>query len=153
MPFTVQFFSLLISILGFAYAIRICERPLTDITNDQNFGMLSGAIWNAVVTMTTVGYGDMYPRTIPGRVLAFFLCFWGVFNISIMVVSITNLVTLTNLELKSMNMYISLIASSQLEDKASKVISSFLRFRQRLYGDSLYENYQATAALEILKDN
>jgi hypothetical protein len=37
-PFVVITLSSLISILVFAYAIRICERPLTDITGDQNFG-------------------------------------------------------------------------------------------------------------------
>lgn len=135
-PMMVISIAMIISILVFAYAIRICERPLTDILNDQNYGHVSAAIWNAVVTMTTVGYGDMYPRTIPGRVLVFLLCLWGVFNVSLMVVTITNWVTLGSLEVKSMNMFLKLQTQSELESLASSVISNFFRFRLRIYGDS-----------------
>jgi hypothetical protein len=52
-PFYVIGFVGSISIAVFAYAIRICERPLTEILGDQNYGHLSGSIWNTVVTMTT----------------------------------------------------------------------------------------------------
>jgi len=36
------------------------------------------ALWWAVVTITTVGYGDQYPVTLPGRVTAVFVMFAGV---------------------------------------------------------------------------
>lgn len=52
-PFTVISAVGSISIMIFAYAVRICERPLTDILGDQNYGDLTGSIWNVVVTMTT----------------------------------------------------------------------------------------------------
>lgn len=52
-PFYVIAFVGTISITVFAYAIRICERPLTEIVGDQNYGHLSGSVWNTVVTMTT----------------------------------------------------------------------------------------------------
>ena len=34
------------------------------------FGSIPRAMWWAVVTLTTVGYGDVYPVTVPGRLLA-----------------------------------------------------------------------------------
>ena len=37
-PFLMIGLTSVISILVFAYAIRICERLLTDITGDQNYG-------------------------------------------------------------------------------------------------------------------
>lgn len=81
--------ALWISILTFAYALKVCERPLilaiadkgnvsmpieNDISNYYN------AVWLMIVTMTTVGYGDFYPRTIPGRAIAVFSCVFGVVN-------------------------------------------------------------------------
>ena len=42
------------------------------------FGTLIDAIWWAVVTATTVGYGDFFPVTIGGRVLAAILMFLGI---------------------------------------------------------------------------
>ena len=94
-PFQTLAISTLVSIIIFAYCLRVCERPLTDTIGDQPFGYLSSCIWVTVITMMTVGYGDMYPRTLPGRIMAFILCVWGVFITSLIVVTLTNYVTLT----------------------------------------------------------
>jgi potassium intermediate/small conductance calcium-activated channel subfamily N protein 2 len=40
--------------------------------------------------MTTVGYGDFYPRTLIGRIIDTLLVVWGVFIVSLMVVLLTN---------------------------------------------------------------
>jgi voltage-gated potassium channel len=36
------------------------------------------ALWYAIVTITTVGYGDFYPVTMAGRITAMFIMFMGV---------------------------------------------------------------------------
>ena len=43
-----------------------------------NITRLGDALWWAVVTITTVGYGDYYPVTAVGRVLAIFMMFSGI---------------------------------------------------------------------------
>jgi hypothetical protein len=40
--------------------------------------------------MTTVGYGDYFPKTILGRCTIFVTSIWGVFIVSLMVVALTN---------------------------------------------------------------
>jgi hypothetical protein len=52
-PFSTLAVTTLISIVVFAYCLRICERPLTDITGDHPFTYLSSSIWVTVVTMMT----------------------------------------------------------------------------------------------------
>lgn len=42
------------------------------------FNTLSDAIWWAVVTATTVGYGDFFPVSMPGRIIAVILMFLGI---------------------------------------------------------------------------
>jgi hypothetical protein len=40
--------------------------------------------------MTTVGYGDFFPRTLIGRLIDVILVIWGIFIVSLMVVVLTN---------------------------------------------------------------
>ncbi|WP_432738710.1 potassium channel family protein [Maridesulfovibrio sp. FT414] len=43
---------------------------------------LSGAFWWAIVTLTTVGYGDMVPATVPGRILGALVMISGIGMVS-----------------------------------------------------------------------
>ncbi len=47
-------------------------------TKPQAFGSIARAMWWAVVTLTTVGYGDVYPETMWGRVAAGLVAIAGV---------------------------------------------------------------------------
>ncbi len=48
------------------------------IAPDGNIRTAQDAMWWAVSTMTTVGYGDTYPVTFEGRIVAVFLMASGV---------------------------------------------------------------------------
>jgi voltage-gated potassium channel Kch len=91
------------SILIFALSLRIAERDVPSVlsalnaagqgsyaTKDNDISSFDNAIWLTIITMTTVGYGDFYPRTIFGRVIDVILVVWGTFIVSLMVVVLTN---------------------------------------------------------------
>ena len=40
-------------------------------------------LWWAVATLTTVGYGDIYPVTVPGRIMGAFVAFSGLAAVAI----------------------------------------------------------------------
>lgn len=55
-----------------------------------SFDSMENSIWNVIITMTTIGYGDFVPKTTLGRAIIVILTIWGAFVISIMVVVLNN---------------------------------------------------------------
>jgi hypothetical protein len=56
----------------------------------QDYSYIWNGIWLVVVTMTSVGFGDYYPRSHLGRFIIIITTFWGVFLISMCIVSVGN---------------------------------------------------------------
>jgi Ion channel len=58
-------------------------------------------MWNVIITMTTVGYGDIYPKSVMGRIVGIITALWGLFLVSIFTVTLSNLFTFTMGEQKA----------------------------------------------------
>ncbi|MEM1313375.1 MAG: ion transporter [Pseudomonadota bacterium] len=58
-------------LMFFSVAMYLAERH----AQPEIFGSIPRAVWWAVVTMTTVGYGDAYPVTGVGKIIATFAAF------------------------------------------------------------------------------
>jgi voltage-gated potassium channel len=54
------------------------------------FPSLWDGIWWAVVTVTTVGYGDLYPTTVGGRLIGMLLMFTGIAFLSLLTAAIAS---------------------------------------------------------------
>lgn len=78
----------------FAYLVYIAERKL--VFSEEGIDKLSActdypnALWLILMTTTTVGYGDYYPQTPLGRIIILFVAIWGTLTVSIMVVVVSN---------------------------------------------------------------
>jgi hypothetical protein len=64
----------------------------------MDFERFENSFWVCFITMTTVGYGDLYARTIIGRMITIVVACGGIFIVSIMVVVLTNMVALETAE-------------------------------------------------------
>eukprot|EP01017_Pseudomicrothorax_dubius_P043590 TRINITY_DN7287_c0_g1_i2.p1 TRINITY_DN7287_c0_g1~~TRINITY_DN7287_c0_g1_i2.p1 ORF type:complete len:368 (+),score=43.57 TRINITY_DN7287_c0_g1_i2:116-1219(+) len=130
-PFQVLFVALIWSIFIFAHALRICERPLFQEGDKIDFNHFKNAIWTVLVTMTTVGYGDFYARTDFGRIVSFFVCIWGVFVVSLMVVTLTNFLNMGVLETKAFSIIERLATRRDLRESAFHLVRHFLMMAAR----------------------
>lgn len=127
-----QFFvsSLITSILIFSFAIRLCELPLAIRLKNESFQSFTTTIWLMMITMTTVGYGDYVPKTIPGRTMGFALCIWGVFLMSMIVIILFQSLELTYEEKQALLIFNKLEAKKPLAMSAASLIKQLWRIKK-----------------------
>lgn len=94
-----------LSIVVSAFILRAAERPADEI-NGEKFGWryMWNSMWCTFITIVTgilllymlnyvlVGYGDIYPVSTMGKIVCTIMMFWGNFLISLIIVSMANLV-------------------------------------------------------------
>lgn len=79
-------------------------------------------MWNTVITLTSAGYGELYPKTFFGRIVGVVICFWGVLIISFFVVTVTNMLNFTASEEKAYYLLMKLYYKTELKRKAIRVL-------------------------------
>jgi len=101
----------------------------------QNFNSFFNAMWNMIITLTSAGYGDLYPKTFFGRIVGVVICFWGVLIISFFVVTVTNMLEFTPNEERAYNLLMRLHKKGIMKERAVDVLQSAFIHRnvQKLY--------------------
>ena len=78
-----QLVSSVFIILVLIVASSLCMYSLENAAQPEVFSNAFSGIWWAVSTLLTVGYGDIYPITIPGKIVSIFITFLGVGMVAI----------------------------------------------------------------------
>lgn len=77
-----------------------------------------------MITICTVGYGDVYPKSNLGRLVGITSCFWGFFVISMMVVTLGSIMNFSLEEESSYNLFKRLEYSDDIKEKAITALGS-----------------------------
>ena len=91
-----QIFLVILTLVLFSTIIYFFEGPRLGSTYDPTrkqwvrvdgspspFESIPASMWWCLVTMTTVGYGDVYPVTFIGQLTAMLVMFWGLVVLSL----------------------------------------------------------------------
>ena len=78
-----QLFSSVFIILVLMLASSLCMYSLENEAQPEVFSNAFSGIWWSVSTLLTVGYGDIYPITIPGKIMGICISFLGVGMVAI----------------------------------------------------------------------
>lgn len=82
-------------VLFYSYLIRIFESPYyrslpSDDPNYQKFDSLGSSLWLCIITLTTVGYGDVYAVTPEGKIISACIAVSGAFLMALVVTIVTS---------------------------------------------------------------
>jgi voltage-gated potassium channel Kch len=71
-------------------SITVCAGLAMTVLDREGFPSIGSALWWAVQTVTTVGYGDNVPQTTAGRLVAALVMLLGIGFVTVITASITS---------------------------------------------------------------
>jgi hypothetical protein len=92
----------------------------------QNLDFFANSLWFIIVTITTVGYGDAYPKTHFGRAVSAISCIFGIFLISLITASLSTYTQFNSVERKAYLTLKQLQQEKEINYKAHSVIKNIL---------------------------
>jgi len=106
---------------------------------------IAGGIWWAAVTMTTVGYGDMTPKTLGGRLIALFWMFSSLLIVSAIIAGVAS--TLTLAKMKPLVSGPEDLAKARIASIKNSISDTYLKSR-RLNADYVKTVYEGLTGIK-----
>jgi voltage-gated potassium channel len=71
--------------------VVVVSGAVESLVDCRDFHSAWDGMWWAVVTVTTVGYGDVYPKSVEGRIIAMVVMLFGIGFLSVLTAAIASL--------------------------------------------------------------
>jgi potassium intermediate/small conductance calcium-activated channel subfamily N protein 2 len=113
-----------ITLIVFSYQLRLFERHVSPA-----FEYITTAMWNMMITMLTIGYGDVYPKSHMGRLVGIVIAGWGAFYVSLFVVALNNMLELDSPEKKSFMLLQRLLFKDDLRMEAACALAAAYKLK------------------------
>lgn len=137
-----------VSLILLSFMLRIFEYGFSQDANDKiiasakaienaAFDSYTDVFWVVIITMMTVGYGDLFPKTHMGRMIAFLSSIIGMIIQSLLIVRLSDLVELTGDEKKAFNEIKRVDDVTNLQLYSKNLIKSIFKLMQIKYDKKL----------------
>lgn len=128
-------------LMVFGYALKLSEGVLFLYNPGlvTGFESYSNCFWCTFITMATVGYGDYYPKTLPGRGIILITAISGVLLSSLLIVSLSLYLDMIPSESKSHITLLRLGEQQDLAEEAAKAMTETVKIQKLV---SRPEGYQ-----------
>lgn len=127
-PFQLIMTLMLAGIFVFGYALQISETPVSLKDKTIDLKGYFECCWCIMITMSTVGFGDYFPRSTFGRFTIFFATIYGMIVTSLMVNFISDRLNLSQPELKAFTVVNRIEIMKNIKKKASHMIYKMGRY-------------------------
>jgi hypothetical protein len=123
-PFLTLFIIFVLTCVCFGFSLRNFEMHYWETQKElnQNWRYHWNAMWCVFVSMTTVGYGDFYPKTHLGRFIVIIACIVGIYFVSMMMVFMTEKSILNESEQKAYKLITRLKLRKEITDIQSHIV-------------------------------
>lgn len=128
-PFIILIFNFCSVSVVLGILLRMFEILYPIQNNQMNYNFYTNGIWNIIVAMTTIGYGDFYPRTHIGRFIVVVSIIIGTLLISLTIVALNRMTSFENNELQA---YI-ILSRLKVRRVLEKVYLKNLKIRLHIY--------------------
>ena len=146
MAFALVFFAM--TIVTFAVALHISERPVcqteeaissswcsSSTMGVKDFSSFGNAVWNAIITALSVGYGDIFAVTQLGRFVAATTAVAGAINVATLISAVSRSLQLSAAESRATRAFARVALQNERRRVALQVLRRFLAIaRVRLPG-------------------
>jgi len=127
--------SILSLIVSCGYLIHLAERkhPLDCSDASGAFSSISNCMWLVIITISTVGYGDLSTVTVLGRLISLLTAFIGLMISATLIGIVQERLTLSDDEFKVIQVLEEENRMKQYQEQALQCVEAFLKIYVRKY--------------------
>lgn len=118
-----------LSTIVFSYQIRITEGPIYHASG-VDFNDLNTCMWYVIITLTNVGYGDIFPTSFWGKIVGIIVSIWGIVCMSFLVILLDIIINFSEMEIKACTEIEKLTMKQKLKELGASVLSTGFRYKQ-----------------------
>ena len=140
-PFRYVFCCFVMGIFVCGWIFMITESPLDRVHSSFTPHTFSNSCWASMCTMTTVGYGDLFPRTFLGRLTALSCAIYGTGIVSLMLVTFTNFFQMDSPQARAFTVIKRLKIRDLIKENAGRLLIAINRKSDRNNIDLEFARY------------